>query len=190
MTAVVQQLRILGRRLGLLIGRGILTLVNDGPACQRVQSTYLPGEVREAMERIQDYGFTSVPHAGQETLALFVGGDRSNGVVIAVNDRLYRLKGLQTGEVALYDDQGQVVHLTRSGITVSTPLSVTVSAGQSLRLEAEDIALHGRTSLSWDVDGYGRRVTSTGGGSYEDKTWQQGAVVTPHILPIHPPEGP
>jgi len=180
----------LARRLALLIGRGWLRLTNDTPAIQQIQAEFFAGEVHDQMERVQDYGLTSVAHPGMQAISAFVNGDRSNSIVLAVADTRYRLRGLQTGEVALYDDQGQVVHLTRSGISISTPLSVTVSAGQSLRLEAEDIVLHGRTSLSWDVDGYGRRVTSTGGGSYEDKTWQQGAVVSPQTLPIHPPEGP
>jgi phage baseplate assembly protein V len=188
-----QQLGSLSRRIALVVGRGILRLVNDAPNCQRLQSEYLRGEVRESMERIQDYGFTSVPHPGQETLALFVGGDRANGVVIAVNDRTYRLNGLQGGEVALYDDLGQKVHLTRDGVTVETPLNVTLSAGKTLRLEAEDIEIHARHSYSLDVDGYGDRFTSVapGSGTYRSTTWQTGAVVTADPpLPINPPEGP
>ncbi|TKV19105.1 baseplate assembly protein, partial [Citrobacter sp. TBCS-14] len=35
-----------------------------------------------------------------------------------VSDRRYRMKGLKTGEVAIYDDQGQSVTLTRAGIVV------------------------------------------------------------------------
>jgi phage baseplate assembly protein V len=176
-----------------LVGRGILRMVDDAPGCQRVQSEFFAGEVRDAMERVQDYGFTSVPQAGHETLAVFTGGDRSNGVVIAINDRLYRLRGLQDGEVALYDDLGQRVHLTRSGIEITTPLNITLSAGQTLRLEAEDIVLHARHSLSKDVDGYGDRLTSPaqGSGTYQTQTWQDGAVVVPDPpLPIKPPEGP
>ncbi|MFV2291099.1 baseplate assembly protein, partial [Escherichia coli] len=46
-------------------------------------------------------------------------GDRSHGVVVVVADRRYRLKGLRRGEVALYDDQGQSVVLTRSGLVVN-----------------------------------------------------------------------
>ncbi len=42
---------------------------------------------------------------------------RSGCVVVA--DRRFRLKGLARGEVALYDDQGQSVTLTRAGIVVN-----------------------------------------------------------------------
>ncbi|HAX1879240.1 TPA: phage baseplate assembly protein, partial [Escherichia coli] len=65
------------------------------------------------------YGFTSAAQDGAEGVALFPAGDRSHGVVVVVADRRYRLKGLKRGEVALYDDQGQSVVLTRSGIVVN-----------------------------------------------------------------------
>ncbi len=51
-----------------------------------------------------------------------------------MSDRRYRLKGLQTGEVAVYDDQGQSVTLTREGIVVdgaeTSTLPVYSVAGQ------------------------------------------------------------
>jgi phage gp45-like len=66
---IAQQFGLLSRRVALLVGRGILRMVDDAPGCQRVQSEFFAGEVRDAMERVQDYGFTSVPQAGHETLA-------------------------------------------------------------------------------------------------------------------------
>lgn len=51
-------------------------------------------------------------------MVLFPGGDRSHGMAVIVADRRYRLKGLARGEVAIYDDQGQSVTLTRGGIVV------------------------------------------------------------------------
>lgn len=59
-----------------------------------------------------------------------------------------------------------------------------------VRVESEDLELHARHSYSWDVDGYGQRITSKGGGTYEIKAWTQGAVITSETLDIHPPEGP
>lgn len=38
---------------------------------------------------------------------------------MVVADRRFRLKGLARGEVALYDDQGQSVILTRAGIVIN-----------------------------------------------------------------------
>ncbi|OLY66106.1 baseplate assembly protein, partial [Citrobacter braakii] len=70
------------------------------------------------IEHLEPYGFTSRAQAGAEAVVLFPDGDRSHAVAITVSDRRYRMKGLKTGEVALYDDQGQSVTLTRAGIVV------------------------------------------------------------------------
>jgi phage baseplate assembly protein V len=108
----------IGDRTRLMIGRCILRAVNDGAAVQLVQAQLLADEIQDDVERIQQYGYTSVPLPGAEGVVLFVGGNRDHGLMIACDDRRYRLKGLESGEVAIYDDQGQKVHLTRAGIVI------------------------------------------------------------------------
>jgi len=108
----------LARRVGLMVARGVLSLANDALKLQSVQVKLLDGEVRE-MERFQDYGFTSAPLVGAEVAAVFVGGNRDHGLVLAIDDRRYRIKGLQAGEVAIYDDLGHAITLTRAGIVIS-----------------------------------------------------------------------
>lgn len=73
----------------------------------------IAGEPKAGVEHLEPYGFTSRANSGAEAVVLFPDGDRSHAVVVTVSDRRYRLKGLQTGEVAVYDDQGQSVTLTR-----------------------------------------------------------------------------
>lgn len=102
----------------LCIGRAVLNAVYDDGKVQLVQASMLEGEVRDKMERMTEYGFTSVPLPGAQAVAVFVGGERGHGVVVATGDSRYRMKALQSGEVAIYDDQGQSVHLTRAGIVV------------------------------------------------------------------------
>lgn len=65
-----------------------------------------------------------------------------------------------------------------------------IGPGGKVRVQAVDIELHASHSYSWDVDGYGQRITSLGGGSYENHTWQEGASMTTVVDPIAPPEGP
>lgn len=108
----------LRRRVRLMISRAVLAAVNDAGGIQLVQVKLLDGEVCDGVERLQNYGFTSVPKAGAEGLMACVSGDRDHGIIVAMDDRRYRLKGLAAGEVALYDDLGHKVHLTRSGIVV------------------------------------------------------------------------
>jgi phage baseplate assembly protein V len=179
------------KRVRLLVGKGTLHLVDDAPAVQTVQATFLAGETRDAVERSQDYGFTSHPLPGMQPIAVFIGGDRSNGIVLAVADRTYRLRGLARGEVAIYDDLGQRVHLTREGIIIETALDITVKAGPKLRLEADHIEMHAREKISFDIAGYGWHVRYLGGTTWESQTWQLGATMAPVApLPINPPEGP
>lgn len=135
-----------------MVARAIVEAVNDGPKLQAVQISLLADEVKGNVERFQQYGFTGVPHEGAEAIALFLGGSRSHGVTIAVDDRRYRLKGLEKGEVALYDDLGQKVHLTRNGIEITAPL-VTVKAANGMRVEAPTLECTGEIVDLCDGDG-------------------------------------
>ena len=93
---------------------------------------------RDQVERFQQYGVTSVPHAGAECVTLSVGGNTDHPVVINVDDRRYRMRGLKTGEMAIYDDQGMSVHLTRGGIVIrgaGKPMRLTDTSGIELDSE-------------------------------------------------------
>ncbi len=115
-------------RVRLMVGRAIVRLVDDATKAQSVLIELLEGEVQDAVERYQDYGFTSVPHPGAEAVAVAVGGLRSHMIVIKVEDRRYRLTGLEQGEVALFDDLGQMVKLGRERIEIVSDNEVKVSA--------------------------------------------------------------
>ena len=86
-----------------------------------VQVRLLADEVRDDLEHVEPYGFTSEPLPEAEAFTLFFDGDRSHGIVFTIADRRYRLKPLKAGEVAIFDDLGQKVHLTREGLEVYTP---------------------------------------------------------------------
>lgn len=101
-----------------LIGRAVVKSINASGKCQMVDVALLGGQVKTGIEHLEPYGFTSHANPGAEAVVLFPDGDRSHGVTITVSDRRYRIQGLQRGEVALYDDLGQSVMLTRDGIVV------------------------------------------------------------------------
>lgn len=126
----------LKRRIMLLVGRAIITAIKDSSGIQTLQLKALADEVHDSVERIQNYGLTSNPKEGAEAIMLAIGGNRDHCVVIAVDDRRYRLKSLASGEVALYDDLGQKVHLKRTKIEISTPLDAEVVAGGKAKLIA------------------------------------------------------
>lgn len=119
----MSMIRTLMRQLSRKVLRGIVTLSYDDTGIQRLQIKTLSGDVYE-LPRVQQYGYTSNPHAGSEGIVLML--DDAHGVVVAVDDRRYRMKGLKNGEVALYDDTGNKVHLQRSGkIHVTAPTQIT-----------------------------------------------------------------
>jgi phage baseplate assembly protein V len=132
--------RPLQGRIQMMIGRAVISVVNDQLKAQALQAELLEGEVQDGIEHFQHYGFTSVPLSGAEAVIAFVGGLRSHGICIGTVDRRYRLRNLQSGEVALYDDQGQIVHLTRDGIVIETDKPVTIRA-QSVLVEADAVDL-------------------------------------------------
>jgi phage baseplate assembly protein V len=108
----------LQRQVLSLIGRAVVKSINAASKCQTVDVELLAGQGKAGIEHLEPYGFTSRAKSGAEAVVLFPDGDRSHAVVVSISDRRYRIKGLKTGEVAFYDDQGQTVTLTRNGIVV------------------------------------------------------------------------
>jgi phage baseplate assembly protein V len=103
----------LARRVRLAARRAVVRLVYDDPKMQELQLSIFSGEVRDHVERWEDYGLTSYPLSGAEALVLALGGSSEHSAVVKVADRRYRPAGLVEGEVVLYDDQGQQLHFKR-----------------------------------------------------------------------------
>lgn len=129
------------RRIRLAAARAVVRLVDDAIALQLLQVDLLAGETRDGVERFQEYGFTCHPHAGAEAVAVSLGGNRAHTLIIAVDDRRYRVKNLAAGEVCLYTDEDQGgphrIHLKRgreihliagASSIVMTPAGITITA--------------------------------------------------------------
>lgn len=114
------------QRIWSLFSRGVLTNKDGSGKIRKVQTELYLGDVRENVEHFEPYGFTSEPFTGAETLTMSIDGDRCHTIAICVADRRYRLKGLKDGEVAIFDDQKQMVKLSRDGIDVETPKDIRV----------------------------------------------------------------
>lgn len=155
----------IGDRVRGMISRAVVSLVNDSFKMQALQVTLMAGQTPDEVEHFQHYGYTSVPHAGAEGIALAIGGSTGHTVVINVDDRRYRVKGLRAGEVALYDDLGHMVHLTRDGIVIDgAGQLVKITNLTKLRVEA-DIESTGQVKDLCDAAGRSMaqmRTTYTG----------------------------
>lgn len=115
--------------LSNLITRGLVAAVAAAGRIQRLQLRLLFGEVKDDVEHLEPYGWTSCALPGAEHLTLFLDGDRSHGVAILVADRRYRLRGLPEGGVAIYDNAGSSVVLNADGtMTVTAPVKIIVDS--------------------------------------------------------------
>lgn len=191
------------QRLRLMVGRAVITAVNAGGGMQVVQAEVLADEVKNAVEHFQPYGFTSTPLPGAEAVMVFVGGNRDHGISIVIDDRRYRLKGLEGGDVALYtdlDDGDGAPHkvvLRRDRQIDVFGKDVHIKADGVLRLDGDGVEIHGRTYVQQDVHGKGQRDTHVVDVNYRIDKYTTGAVNTTleHGLdqtdiPSDHPEGP
>jgi len=106
-------------KLMSLIGRGMISKVDDGNPIQLVEISGLAGEEIDA-ERLQPYGITSNPPAGAETVYGYTSADHEQAVAFVCDCGKWRITGLQSGEVALYSQHGQTILLEENGDVVTT----------------------------------------------------------------------
>lgn len=98
----------------LMIARGIISNVNEDEKCQLVQVSLRSDEVRDDVERFQEYGFTSSPPNDSEVLTVSIGGNRAHTIAICAQDRTSRPTGMDEGDVALFTTAGILAYLDRS----------------------------------------------------------------------------
>lgn len=133
-----------------MIARGTVALASAGSMLQTLQMRLTAGEVKDDLEHFEPYGFTSHPKPGAEGVALFLGGDRSHGVVVCVADRRFRLKELQPGEVALYTDEGDTFVFKRGRIVELDTMTLKVKAGTAVEFDTPLIKATGRIESAGD----------------------------------------
>lgn len=136
-----------------IVARGRVVAVQAAGLVQRLQLRLLAGEIKDNVDHVEPFGFTSRPLPGAEHVTLFVGGDRSHGVVVVVGDRRYRLAGLPEGGAALYDSHGTFIKLNADG-------TVRVEADTKVTLVAPDVEVDGDLTVTGDI---------TAGGDIKDQ---------------------
>lgn len=126
-----------------MVARAVVQLVNEATKLQEVQLAIQDEEVRDECERMQQYGFSSKPLPGAEAVVIFVGGNRDHPLVTNVDDRRYRPKFLQDGEVVVYNHTGDYVHIKANGnieVVAATEVTITcplVTMTGNLRVEGD-----------------------------------------------------
>lgn len=122
------------KRIMNMFSRGVVLEINDSAGIQRVKASLYADEIQSKLERIQNYGFTSNPQKGSEAIVLFHSGNRDHGVVLAIDDRRFRVKNLQEGEVAFYSDEGDTIIFKRGNKMEITTKELTVNAADKVNV--------------------------------------------------------
>ncbi len=125
--------------------RGRVKSVVEG-VIKRFSAFGRPDETIDNREYFQHYGFTSRPLAGAEIIIIREGG---HFIAMASDDRRYRIS-MENGEVALYDDQGQKIHLKRGKaieITGCDTLVATVGVSATITSPAVTVVASSKVTL-------------------------------------------
>lgn len=99
--------------------RGELVAVDDTTGIQSVQVLGLDRELLD-VQRLQGFGYSSVPPVGTEVLVLFING-RAHGYVVADDDPASRVKGLNPGDSVAYSVSGARAICRATGAIELTP---------------------------------------------------------------------
>lgn len=159
----------------LVVGRAVLTAIDDSSKRQLVQFEALKGEVKDAVERMQQYGFSSVPLPGAQVLFVSLGGNRDHPVAVSVDDPRFRKSGMQAGEVAIYTDEGDYILLKRGRTIELETVNVVVKASESVRLETPILEVTGAIIDRCDTDGLSMHAMRS---IYDDHTHAETQTVT------------
>jgi phage baseplate assembly protein V len=138
----------LNNALRNMIARGVLEKSDDQKGIQVLSLSLLEGERKDNVEHFQTYGFSSNPMGESEAIVIFPGGDRSAGIVIAIDERGSRMTGLLPGEVAIYSNAGNsiICHMDGS-IEITAVEQVQVWAKRMLVDVEEDVTVNAKLAV-------------------------------------------
>jgi phage baseplate assembly protein V len=148
----------LRHRIALMVRRAVISLVNDGNPVQTVQLKLYRDECRNGVERVQEYGTTSVPLPDCQAVAICVDGECGHGLVIAADDRRYRPMGLNPGDL---------MHYTKANLDGGHHIYYD-AANRLIRIKARKIVMEADEGI--DIDG-GNGEVRVKGTDFRWKEW-------------------
>lgn len=147
---MIEMIEKVVQKLRLLVGRCDVqsTKYKDGQLTADVE--LIAGEKRRNVEFLQNYGFSSRPKGNVSGVAVFIGGSRENGTVIATNGDDMTPK-LEEGEVMVHSPFGQSIYLKKDGnieISASSTGQVIVNNDIVCKREVYAMAMTEATKVS------------------------------------------
>jgi phage baseplate assembly protein V len=107
-------------RVKNILSQGLIRSVDDSTDIQLVKVAGKSGDVSDEIERIQNYGLSSVPPNDCESIIARLNGDTESSFVIACDNCSDRPKGKDIGDTNLYSIHGQNIEMNSSGNTIAT----------------------------------------------------------------------
>lgn len=154
--------------------RGIIQAVYEG-VIKRFTASGRSDETITNREYFQHYGFTSRPLAGAEAVIINEG---NHFLMIASDDRRYRI-ALENGEVALYTDEGDKIHLKRDK-------TIEIVSGNKLVATAPEVNITAETKVTMTTPLLEVSGDITAGGNISDSVRsivEDRAIYNEHIHP-------
>lgn len=133
-------------RIEMLFVKALIEKVFDDNEIQLVKVAGLADELQDGIERLQNYGMSSVPPEGSEALVAYLNGNRDHGVVIVCDNGEFRQVDLKDGEVVVYSKHGQAMLLDETGnIRATLPGTFFVGNGSDF------VAMATKTKAAFDA---------------------------------------
>lgn len=145
--------------------RGKLTLTQSGEPIQRVQVQGLADETLQEIEQLQQFGFTSHAPANTDVIVIPLGGDTSHGIVIASEHGSFRVKNLQSGEVAVYDESGSSIVLKKGKLIEMDCDTLHIKAKTKIHMESPLVEASQVLTAQGQINGNGGLAISGGSGA-------------------------
>lgn len=100
-----------------MVRRVVLKNISDAGETQTASVEVADGIWRDQVEIMQPYGIAgSVPEDGATAIALAVGGDEGDIILMPAGNPSKRMGGLKPGEVGIYDQSGNRFIIGAGGI--------------------------------------------------------------------------
>jgi len=142
----------LRNRIRAIVSRALVSSVTMGEDGMHAEATLLDGEVRDQLEVVQQYGFSSKPAGPTGAVVLFVSGSRESGIMISTKGLSTEMVfTLQDGEVALHTAEGDSVHLKKGRVVSITTNTLEIHAAQEVKIDSPKITTTGDLTTGGQV---------------------------------------
>lgn len=109
--STIQSIR---NKIFTLIGRAILTAIDNSTKTATIQVTGLKGETITGIEYFSPYGFEGMPTEGQAVI-VFINGNRDQGIALNLHNRDERPTDLDDDEVEMWSKFDNYVKCNKNG---------------------------------------------------------------------------